>query len=77
MYIDDFWQIFRDFYPFFDYVKKWAKNMFWQFLKNSIFSQKSDDLNGFLVKFPTTNVYFYILYFISYQATKLRRWHHL
>ena len=31
----------------------WAKNtFFWLFLKNMIFSQKSDDLNRFLEKFP-------------------------
>ena len=29
-----------------------GKNTFWQFLKNTILSQKSDDLNRFLVKFP-------------------------
>ena len=39
---------------FFTLVKKiWAKkSLFWRFLKNTTFSQKSDDLNRFLLKFP-------------------------
>ena len=33
------------------YLKK-AQSTIWWFFKNTIFSQKSDDLNRFLVKFP-------------------------
>ena len=38
------------------------------FLKNTIFSQKSDDLNRFFVKFLPKNVYFNKLYLISFQV---------
>ena len=53
MALANFWVIFvqKDFLPL---LKKiWAKNSpFRRFLKNTIFSQKSDYLNRFFVKFP-------------------------
>ena len=38
------------------FKKFWAKNHFWRFLKNAVFNQKSE------------NVYFYILYLISFEV---------
>ena len=56
MYLDGFGKFLVIFVQkyFFILVKKfWAtKSLFWQFLKNTIFSQKSDYSNGFLMKFP-------------------------
>ena len=57
MYLDGFGKFLVIFVQkyFFTLVKKiWApqKITFWQFLKNTIFSHKSDNLNRFLVKFP-------------------------
>ena len=48
MYLDGFGKFFCDFCPIFFFFlpllnKFWAKNsLFWQFLKNTIFSQKYD-----------------------------------
>ena len=57
MYLDGFGRflvIFVENFFFLPLLKKiWAKKLlFWQFLKNMIFSQKSDYLNWFLMKFP-------------------------
>ena len=58
MYFRWLWQILGDLCPkifFLPLLKKkfGAKESFsWRFLKNTIFSQKSDYLNRFLVKFP-------------------------
>ena len=58
MYLNAFGKflvIFVQKYIFFTLVKKilGQKSLFWQFLKNKIFSQKPDYLNRFLVKFPS------------------------
>ena len=58
MYLDGFGKFLVIFVQkyFFILVKKKGggakKSLFWQFLKNMIFSQKSDYLNRFLVKLP-------------------------
>ena len=58
MYLDGFGKFLVIFVPkyFFTLVKKkkkyGQKKSFWQFLKNTIFNQKSDYLNRFLMKFP-------------------------
>ena len=51
-------------------VKKFwpKKSLFGNFSKNKNFSQKSDDWIDFLWNFLFKNVYFYILYFISFQV---------
>ena len=56
------------FYPCSKKQKNWAKKHFLWFLKHMIFSQKSDILNRFLVKFPFWKCILYILYFISFQV---------
>ena len=55
MYLDGFDKflvIFGPKYFFYTYKNLGQKSLFWWFLKNTIFSQKSDYLNGFLVQFP-------------------------
>ena len=53
MALANFWSFLSKniFLPLFK--KVWGKkSLFWRFLKNTIFSQKSDYLNRFLMKFP-------------------------
>ena len=45
------------------------KIKFWRFFKNAVLSQKSDYLYRFLVNFLSKNVYFNILYLISFKVT--------
>ena len=66
--------------------ENWTKKTFWQFLKNTTFSPKPDDLKKIHCRicFPK-KVCFYIRHFISFQVmsktnftklTTLRWWHH-
>ena len=56
MYLDGFGKFLVIFVQkyFFYVVKKdlGQETLFWQFLKNMFFSQKSDNLKRFFVKFP-------------------------
>ena len=50
---------------------KFSKSLFWWFLKNTIFSQKSDYLNRFLVKFPFLEMYMYTFIYLTLLVLKL------
>ena len=73
MYLDGFCKnlAILDKKYFFDPCSKifGPKTQFLEFLKNASFNQKSDHLNRLLRNFLSKNVYFYVLYLISFQVT--------